>query len=112
MSACTVCSEPLPEPAPTGQRLARKCKRHYVEVNMIVLAMYSASVLPRGIYTAERVQVTALQGNGFSYRLAIGIITGPSLVGQCRLVDEGVWWTRALDEEAAGALRATHALAS
>jgi hypothetical protein len=106
---CSICAETLPEPVPTGQRLARKCRRHYVEVNTIVLVVHKA---PRpGALEVQRARVTAIHGMGFSYKLDIGF-DDPFFVGMCRLVDEGVWWSRALDDEAAGALSAANALAA
>lgn len=107
---CTVCNDVLPEPVPTGQRLARKCRRHYVQVNDIVLALHSDGMLPK-VFTLERVRVTAVHGLNFSYKVD-GSVDLPSFAGLCRLEDEGTWWARSLDDETAGALRAAHALAS
>jgi xanthine dehydrogenase molybdopterin-binding subunit B len=106
---CNVCGEALPEPAPTGQRLVRKCKRHYVEVNVLVLVVHKDS--RPGHFQVQRARVTAVQGGGFNYKLDIGF-DDPFFVGMCWFKDEGTWWSRTLDDEAAGALSAANALAS
>jgi hypothetical protein len=106
---CSICGERPPEPTPAGQRLARKCARHYVEVNTVILVAHKA---PRpGTLEVQRARVTAIHGSAFNYKLDIGF-DDPFFVGMCRLGDEGVWWSRAIDDEAAGALRAANALAS
>ncbi len=108
---CSICGDELPNPAPTGQRLARKCQRHYVAVNSIILVVHKSPCPMYGAYNVGRAQVTAVRGQGFSYKLVVGF-DDPFYVGMRLYTDEGIWWTRDLSDEAAGALHAANALAA
>lgn len=96
---CTFCNDdvPLPKPTSAGQRLARKCHRHYVDVGFDVLVIHDGAV--------QRAQVSAVHGLTFSYRLADGAVV-PGRVGARQYRDEGVWWTLDMSTEAAAALAA------
>ncbi len=101
---CSVCGEPLPEPAPTGQRLVRKCKRHYVERGTVVLVMHKTGA-PRGVCEVYSATVTAVNGQNFNYKIN-NSVNDPFYTGLRRYADEGTSWSRTTDDESYGALRA------